>query len=107
MKIFQGFNGAYQSHHDLKERLKEIDNKFNNRKEIEYDPQKYVKKVDSEMFRSKSSDNLLKLKESNKGMSKFYNYNTPCFLNTDQFKQYETKGTDEANFEKIKNVYSN
>lgn len=105
MKIFQGFNAAYQSHHNLQERLKEIQNQFNNRKEINYNPQKYIKNIDTVINRSKSSDNLIKLKE-NKGMSKFYN-NTPCFLNSDQFKEYNTKALDEAKFEKIKNVYSN
>jgi hypothetical protein len=100
MKVFDGFNQAYQTHRDLQGRIKEYEKRFSNKKEDNYDPHKYLNKVDIGP-KSRSTDNLKQL-DHPKGLSKFHN----CKIDN-RFLPYQTKGIDETNFEKIKNVFSN
>jgi hypothetical protein len=102
-KVFDGFNTAYQCHYNLKDKVKEIQQNFTNRKEAIYDPQKYINNfsIENVGFKSKSSENLKNL-DHPKGISKFHNFKI-----NDKYTFNQTKSIDEINFEKINNIYSN
>ena len=102
MRMYQSFLGSFNTHSDLKDRLRVMTDKYTKRKQQVYDPIKYI---DTGFYNKQFCKQ--KSRSSNDLINEINNRCLPNTKNSHSTFRKATLNTIQDEFEKINNIYSN